>query len=163
MTTRTNAEIRKRRHDVLRPLFAELEAQGRSRVWLGAQLGVDRKSMYAYEAGENRIPSDFVERAGALIGFDFSVIDFGDNPALFIQQRRAATREKGRQHAPKQRNTSDTTNGSSTSPQRPSAGHTRRTQPAAPAVGTPTSGDMRDRRRRGRASGQQQQQQAPSR
>ena len=146
MTTRPSVEIRTRRRAALRPLFAVLEAQGRTRVWLARQVGIGRKAMYAYELGENRIPPGFVERACALLGCSPNIVDFGDTPDVFVQQR--DTRTKGDQHDSQKRNTSSSHHSISVTRPGVSGSRNRRAnvpQSASPTINTPA-------RRRGRVN-----------
>ena len=93
--TRTDAVTRTARSQVLAPIFDTLNARGSTRSWLAGRLELDRRRLWAFEHGVERMPPWFVERACATLGIPSSFVSIPEPRDLYIQQPRTKAATKG--------------------------------------------------------------------
>ena len=61
-------EERRRRRQMVAPLFAYLDDRGVRRTWLAERLGISKQRLYLIELGERPIPEGFLERGYRELG-----------------------------------------------------------------------------------------------
>jgi hypothetical protein len=78
---------RAERKATLRPLFAQLDREGRRRTWLAERLEIPKTRLWMYEHGEARIPMSLIERISNVLGVAVEDVFPGGVPSDLIQQR----------------------------------------------------------------------------